>query len=156
MTLVLYCKNISLCSPIKLRQLNLSCLKELNTIWHKALFPCVNLVNSIANKFVALSICFMYRKYFFFANIGYISLTIFQIYWSGIGQLTRNVIWKVFSFLLKRQSAIWLLAATQLADSADLWCFFYCSGPNYYTEILFLVYVQTIDEIFPFLLWIVS
>ena len=64
--------------------------------------------------------CFVYRKYFFFINIVYISLTIIQISWLGIGQPTRNVVQKAFSFLLKRWLAIQLLAAIQLTDSADL------------------------------------
>ena len=49
--------------------------------------------------------------------------TMSWIYWSGVGQLTRNVKWKMSSFCLKWQPAI-LLSTTQLADCQCYQCKF--------------------------------
>ena len=119
---------------------------ELSKNGYKALLLYINPVNSVIDRSWALFICFVCRKYFSCINICDLSLTILCNFWSGVSWPTRNVLWKVFSLLLKRQLAIQLLAATLLANSADLWCSFYCSGLNYYKRkkrgyLLFLVYV---------------
>ena len=112
---------------------------ELSKTWYKALLLYINPVNSVSDKSWTCP-CVLH---FFFINICDILLTIIQVYWSGIGWPTRNVIQKALSFLLKRQLAIWLLVASWLAKSADLWCFPYCSGLNYYiNSIYYFCYIS--------------
>ena len=76
----------------------LLCSTKLSKTWYKALLLYINLVNNVIGKSWALPMCFVCKKYFFIMNIFDILLTIIQIYWSGISQLTRNVIQKAFSF----------------------------------------------------------